>query len=98
MCYTYIIYSKKVDKYYIGSCRTSVEVRINKHNNTHYGTKSYTAIANDWKLVLSFDCSEYSHALRLEKKIKSMKSRIYIANLLKYPEMRSKILEETRKI
>jgi putative endonuclease len=46
-------------------------------------------------LFLRIDVSDFSHALRLERKIKSMKSSIYIQNLKKYPELVQKIIAET---
>jgi putative endonuclease len=48
-------------------------------------------------LILKLKVSDYAHVVRLERKIKSMKSRIYIENLPKYPERQVKIIEETRK-
>ena len=95
MAHTYILYSKKIDKYYIGSCLGSISARIKKHNESFYGRKSFTSRSNDWKLFLSIETEDKMHAMRLERKIKSMKSRVYIQNLLKYKELREKILKET---
>ena len=95
MAYVYIIYSASIDKYYIGMCRYDVEERIRKHNNTFYGTAHFTAQATDWKLFLSIEVPDEAHAVRLERKIKKMKSRKYIENLKKYKELRDRIVMET---
>ncbi len=94
---TYIIYSSFIDKYYIGATQESVTDRLEKHNKANYGNKSFTALAKDWEFVLIFICHDFKHAINLERKIKSMKSRVYINNLLKYNDLCFKILEETSK-
>ena len=91
----YIIFSQSLNKFYIGACQNSLEDRITKHNNHEYGNHRFTAAANDWKLFLQIDTKDYAHAVRIERKIKSMKSRIYIQNLIKYPELIEKIISET---
>ena len=95
MPFTYIIYSSTIDKYYIGATQTSLDERLENHNSHAYGKSHFTAQADDWKLVLSFKAKDYSHAIRLERKIKSMKSRVFISNLIKYSELREKIYNET---
>jgi putative endonuclease len=91
----YILYSETLVKFYTGACQKSLEERIIKHNTHFYGKKHFTAAATDWVLFLRIDVSDFSHALRLERKIKSMKSSIYIQNLKKYPELVQKIIAET---
>lgn len=92
----YIIYSQSLDKYYTGVTQESVVSRLEKHNSGEYGKQRYTSTADDWKLYLALSCDDYSHAIRLERKIKSMKSRKYIENLGKYEKMREKIINETK--
>ena len=96
MPYCYILHSDKLDKFYTGACNGSLESRIEKHNNHSYGNHRFTAVANDWQLFLSIETTNYSHAIRLEKKIKSMKSSKYIMNLKKYPELIQKIYNQTK--
>jgi putative endonuclease len=96
MSYCYIIYSERIDKFYIGACNGSLESRIEKHNLHSYGNQRYTASTNDWQLFLSIETVDYSHAIRLENKIKSMKSSIYIRNLKKYSELLQKIYNQTK--
>src|SRR6476469_5398918 len=47
MFYLYIIYSSKLNRYYVGHT-SDIEVRLVQHNS---GISSYTSKANDWKLV-----------------------------------------------
>ncbi len=82
--------------FYVGACFEDLEQRIVNHNLGKYGGKSFTSQTDDWSLFIKFDCDDYPHAIRLERKIKSMKSKKYILNLQKYQELRSKIKEETR--
>ena len=96
MPYTYILYSEEISKFYVGACHAGLDERIESHNSGKYGRSTFTSRTSDWKLYLKFECDDYPHAVRLERKIKSMKSSKYIANLLKYPELRRKVLEETR--
>ena len=96
MPFTYVLYSTKVDKYYTGVCQENLKHRIHQHNSAAYGSNSYTAISSDWKLFLSIQVASITHALRLERKIKAMKSRVFIQNLKKYPDLRKKIIQATR--
>ena len=92
----YIIFSEKIGKFYIGACQDSLDKRIEKHNNSAYGNHRFTSQTDDWKLFLKINTIDYSHAIRLERKIKSMKSSKYIQNLKKYPELVEKIFIETK--
>ena len=96
MATTYILYSRKKDTFYIGACHKDLNTRIENHNSGIYGSQTFTSITNDWELFLQFELGTYAHAIRLERKIKSMKSRKYILNLSKYPELREKIIKETK--
>jgi putative endonuclease len=71
-------------------------MRIEKHKSRYYGTKSYTAQTDDWELFLLLPADDYSHAIRLERHIKSMKSRRYIASLKKNPDLVNRLLDRTR--
>ena len=96
MACTYILYSPSLKKNYFGACQASLEDRISAHNSGKYGAHRFTAAANDWKLILRLECDDYNHALRLEQKIKSMKSSKYVRNLSVYEEMRARIINETK--
>ncbi|WMW78501.1 GIY-YIG nuclease family protein [Flavobacterium sp. 20NA77.7] len=79
MFYVYILYSKKLDTYYVGSTSQTVTQRLQKHLSNHAG---YTSKAKDWEIVY---CEEYSLktvALKRENEIKRWKSKIKIKFLI----------------
>ncbi len=92
MHFVYIIYSQSADKYYIGETNELL-VRVNLHNSKQFHN-SYTTFADDWELFWSLQCNNLSQARKIEKHIKSMKSRRYIENLKIYPEMSDRLLEK----
>lgn len=91
----YILFSEKLQKFYTGVTREGVDSRIEKHNSGYYGSRSYTAQSDDWELFLFIPTEDYSHAVRIERKIKSMKSSQYIKNLVLYPELLEKLVSST---
>jgi putative endonuclease len=56
--------------------------------------RKFTSKANDWVLFFKIDCETKSQALGIERHIKKMKSKIYIENLSRYPEITTKLLEK----
>jgi putative endonuclease len=88
----YILYSKSINRYNVGYT-SDIEERIKLHNSGSFGYKSYTFCASDWILFLIIPCSRIEQAIFIESKIKRMKSRKYIENLKKYPEIVDKILK-----
>jgi putative endonuclease len=88
----YILYSKSTTKYYIGETH-DIEGRILKHNE-HLYSNSFTKIADDWELVLSFECIDRVEALYLEKFIKRMKSKVFIEKIITTPQILSEILSK----
>jgi len=90
MHYLYIIFSEKTDKFYIGETH-NIESRIEKHK-THSYENSFTKIAEDWELKLSFECKDRNEALFLEKFIKRMKSKKFIQRIIDEPEILNDIL------
>lgn len=76
--YTYIIYSSKIDKYYVGSTR-DLEWRLERHN---LGWGKYTKRGIPWKIVYFEKFKIKSEALKREKEIKKMKSRSYVEKLI----------------
>ncbi|MBF04195.1 MAG: excinuclease ABC subunit C [Flavobacterium sp.] len=87
----YILYSKKLNRYYIGYT-SDFDLRLEFHKNTT--TRKFTYNATDWILFLKIDCATKKQALSIEKHIKNMKSKTYIQNLLQYPEIIQKLLEK----
>jgi putative endonuclease len=78
MFYTYIIYSNKADKFYIGATE-NLEQRLAKHRNKN---KGFTNQADDWQIVYSKEFQTKSEALAYERQIKSWKSKKKIISLI----------------
>lgn len=85
MHYVYIIYSQKIDRYYTG-ISVNPKNRLEQHKNKHYDG-AYTRIADDWQTFLVIQCENIKIAELVEKHIKKMKSKVFIINLKKYPEL-----------
>ncbi len=81
----YILYSKKLDSYYIGETE-NVSQRLVWHNSGKFKGSS-TSRTNDWQIFLEITCVSREQARRIEKHIKRMKSRRYIENLKIYPNI-----------
>ncbi|ARN78971.1 hypothetical protein BST97_13770 [Nonlabens spongiae] len=90
MASVYIIYSKKLNRFYTGSC-LDFEERLRLHNSGYY-SKSYTSKTDDWTVHILISDLEYEQARSIERHIKEMKSRKYILNLAKYPEIVDKLI------
>ena len=60
MASVYILYSKSLDKYYIGSC-LDLGQRLEEHSTKKY-SDSYTTKANDWQLFYNIDDLGYKQA------------------------------------
>ena len=76
--YCYILYSKSIDKFYVGSTDNLTE-RIRRHLSNH---KGYTGKAKDWILVYKETFNSKAEAFKRELNIKNKKSRKYIENLI----------------
>jgi putative endonuclease len=85
MASVYILFSAKLNKHYIGSCNDLL-VRLEEHKQKKFQS-SFTVNSDDWELYLSIDNLDYTQSRNIESHIKRMKSKIYIENLSKYPEM-----------
>ncbi|WP_167641600.1 GIY-YIG nuclease family protein [Neolewinella marina] len=91
MAHVYILYSKKLDRYYIGSTALNVEERLAQHNSVQMATAT-TSRGQPWELVLVLKCTSRLQAQRVEGHIKRMKSRVYLQNLQQYDTLRAKLL------
>ncbi len=78
MYYVYIIYSSKLDRYYIGHTE-NIYKRIAEHNN---GISRFTSKANDWELKYSAEFPDRASAHQREMEIKRKKSKKYIEWLI----------------
>jgi putative endonuclease len=92
--YCYVLYSIEANRFYIGSSRISPDERLLIHLEKRYGGKSFTSQADDWEVFWSLPCNSIDQAKQIEKHLKTMKSRKYLQNLKKFPEMSAKLLSK----
>ena len=78
MPHTYILYSAKLDKYYIGSSLDKDE-RLLRHNR---GAEKFTSTGMPWVIVYFEEFKTITEARKREYAIKKMKSRKYIESLI----------------
>ena len=90
MASVYILFSKKIDRFYIGSCK-DLHYRFEQHSSKAF-SKSFTAKADDWELFFCVDQLQYAQARAIEMHIKKMKSKRYIQNLKRYPDILQKLI------
>ncbi len=79
MYHTYILFSERVNKFYVGYTGQGLEERLSRHNSNH---KGFTGRSNDWAVAYSEAFSTKSEALQREKVIKGWKSRKKIEQLI----------------
>jgi putative endonuclease len=94
MACVYVLHSANLDRYYTGSC-VDFEVRWNDHRSKVY-SDSFTAKTDDWEVFFTIDELNQEQARAIEAHIKKMKSKVYIQNLARYPEMVEKLKERFR--
>jgi putative endonuclease len=70
----YILYSKALDKFYVGQTENLKE-RLSSHAKK---ISTYTSRADDWQLVYTESYTTRQEAIQRERAIKSKKSRRYI--------------------
>ena len=90
MATVYILYSNKLDRFYTGSC-FNFKKRLEEHKFKKY-KDCYTAKVEDWKVFFEKSNLSYQQARNIENHIKKMKSKIYIRNLKKYPDIFNKLV------
>ncbi|MEW6701400.1 MAG: GIY-YIG nuclease family protein [Bacteroidota bacterium] len=76
--FTYILFSEKISKYYIG-CTDNLTWRLERHN---LGWGKFTKRGIPWKLVYFENFINKSDAFKREREIKNKKSRKYIEDLI----------------
>ena len=89
MATVYILESKSKGSYYIGSCK-ELTTRLEQHESGIFKT-SFTSTHKDWLVYYKMDDLGYEQSRKIESHIKRMKSRKYIENLKKYPEIMTKL-------
>ena len=77
MPFIYILYSPRLNKYYVGAC-TDLERRLHEHQTGH---SKFTSTGIPWILKHTEEYSSLAEAKKRELIIKKMKSRKYIEGL-----------------
>ena len=79
MHFVYVIYSRTVDRYYIGET-VDIAERLIQHRMHHYAG-SFTSIADDWEVAFLLRFKDRESALKAEKHLKKSKSKVYLKRL-----------------
>ena len=81
----YILYAERFDKYYIGQTN-SLEHRFVRHNEFEL-VNTYTSKYRPWVLKAWYEVGQNrSDALKVERRLKSLKSKKMIADFAANPE------------
>ena len=89
MHHLYILYSPSSDKYYVGQT-PDLETRLLFHNEL--SEDSYTSKHRPWELACSIETPSRSAAMKLERYVKSRKSRAYTESLVNDEKARRRLL------
>ncbi|MFH1789837.1 MAG: GIY-YIG nuclease family protein [bacterium] len=73
-CFVYYLFSKKIQKYYLGKT-CNLGRRLLEHNNSE---EIFTKRGVPWRLVSIIECHDYTQASKLEKKLKQAKNKKYV--------------------
>ncbi|HMT95534.1 MAG TPA: GIY-YIG nuclease family protein [Ferruginibacter sp.] len=79
MAYCYILYSEKLNKYYVGAC-INLERRLYEHNIGH---SAFTSLGLPWILCYKEQFDDLITAKKRETYIKKQKSRKFIESLIR---------------
>ena len=78
MPFVYILFSVKLNKFYVGAC-IDIDRRLYEHNIGH---SKFTSTGVPWKLKYKEEFTTLQEAKKREVYIKKMKSRKYIEALI----------------
>ena len=79
MFYVYILYSRRLDKYYVGSTN-DIERRLKDHNR---GKTPYSKTGMPWDLLVAETYPTREEAVKRERNIKRQKSRRFIERVIR---------------
>ena len=79
MAFMYILYSGKLDKYYVGAC-SDLDRRLYEHNIGH---SKFTSLGIPWVVMYKEEYPDLNIAKNREAEIKKKKSRKYIEELIR---------------
>jgi putative endonuclease len=89
----YILKSLKSGQYYVGET-SNIDQRMVFHNSMESNTNS-TKSGIPWEIKYIIEVQDRNIALKIESHIKSMKSRVYIENMIKYhPSIANKLIAQ----
>ena len=91
--YVYILYSTRIDKFYIGFTTEAPSLRLARHNEGYYDNK-FTAKGKPWVVHHFIACESEAQARKIESHIKAMKSRKYLNDLKAYPAIEEKLKQK----
>lgn len=89
----YILFSHKLNRFYIGSTGLLPEERLILHLKKAYGLLKFTAKADDWDIFLSIHCNSISQARKIESHLKKMRNTKYYNWLAQNPDAIEQIKE-----
>jgi putative endonuclease len=92
MHFVYIIYSKRIDGFYVGET-PGVSERLNFHNDPEKNTNS-TKKGIPWELYWQLEVEDRKLARKIEGHIKRMKSRKYYGSLKLHSEIGQKLISK----
>ena len=91
MACVYVLHSKLLNKYYVGSC-LDLNKRVEQHNAKEF-KQAFTTRVNNWEIYFVIQDLDYKQARSIEKHIKRMKSKKYVENLKLFPLLVQKLKE-----
>ena len=91
----YILFSEKLNKFYIGQTE-NMQQRIEKHNTPDPDRNDFTQKGIPWSLFLKIEGDNRLHIQKMERYIKKMKSKKYILKLQKHPDAVEELKEKCR--
>ncbi|AYN66350.1 GIY-YIG nuclease family protein [Euzebyella marina] len=92
MPFVYVVQSKTTDRFYVG-VTADLKERLIWHID-YNKNEGFTKKGIPWEYYFTLEVENMTIALKIERHIKRMKSRVYIQNLVKYPEISMKLLEK----
>ncbi len=92
MASVYILHSSSSDLYYVGYSK-DLTLRIEYHENKEFHN-SFTAKHEGWVLFYAIENLSAGTAVKIERHIKRMKSKIYIQNLKRFPDISRKLIQK----
>jgi putative endonuclease len=92
MHYVCVIRSKQDGSFYVGET-LDITQRLRVHNSQELN-KGKTRLKIPWELFFVLETDNRTISIKIEKHIKRMKSRKYLEDLKKYPEIGQRLIEK----